>query len=115
MNKKSIYMREDIAFAMRNYNDSHNHKFNLTDLFTMEVILSNAYTSDLDLSCLLICSLSTVKRSINKLCNFGFITKHLAHDNTKSLKLHENILDEFLNKYLYTEPYYSEYMKLEGV
>lgn len=105
MPQKPIYIRYDLSFAMHNYNHAHNYNFNITDLFTLEALLSDAYTNDAELARMAMCSLRTIKRSINKLCEFGFITKHLAHDNTKTLELHHNAIKSFLDQYFYAEPY----------
>ena len=112
MKTKTIYMRDDIAFAMAGYDRLNNHRFNHIDLFVMEVLLSDAYITDLNLAEISLSSLSTVKRSINKLCKFGFIKKHLAHDNTKTLEICEDFLNTFLDTYFYAEPYYSRYVQL---
>ena len=108
MKNKSIYLRDDLAFAMRNCKTL---KFNSIDLFTLEVLLADTYTNDAELAKLLLCSMSTIKRSINKLCNYGFISKHITYKNTKIIELHQDVVNIFLNTYFYAEPYYSKYIK----
>lgn len=108
------FTRNDLAFAMINYDNAKRHRFTLIDLTVMENIISNSYTSDMELARIAMCSLSTIKRSINKLCDFGFIKKHIAYDNTKTLELDHEMLDLFISAYFYSEPYYSEYKKLVG-
>ena len=90
---------QDIAHAMINYDNANRHRFTLIDLTVMDNIISNTYTTDLDLANSAMCSLSTIKRSINKLCDFGLLKKHLAHDNTKTLELDQEMLDLFLRTY----------------
>lgn len=100
MNTKTVYTENDLYEAMLNYCQTNNQdSFTLIDIVVMHAILSDTYTNDRDLAHNSLCSLSTIKRSINKLCNFGLITKHLAHDNTKSLKLHQHNFDAFINQY----------------
>ena len=105
---------DDLAFAMINYDNVKRHRFTLIDLAVMENIILDTYTTDTELARLAMCSLSTIKRSINKLCEFGLITKHISNDNTKSLRLDQEMLELFLNTYFYKEPYYSEYIKQVG-
>ena len=100
MNNKSIYTESNIFTAMLNYCQGNNHEnFTLIDVVVMDTVISNTYTNDTDLAHSSLCSLSTIKRSINKLCNFGLITKHLAHDNTKTLGVHQDNLNSFLKQY----------------
>lgn len=99
MNTASTHIIQDLFCAMVNYDSANGHKFTLIDLVIMEMIILDTYTTDIELARLALCSLSTIKRSINKLCSFGFITKHLSHDNTKSLELHQDKLNAFIKTY----------------
>ena len=62
----------------------------------LNAILSNAYTTDAELADITISSLSTVKRSINKLCNFGFLRKHITPNNIKTIEVQEYTLGNFI-------------------
>lgn len=115
MNASYTCTHNDLFFAMINYDNAKRHKFTLIDLAIMETIMSGAYTTDIELARIALCSLSTIKRSINKLCEFGLIEKHIAYDNSKTLKLNEEMLALFINTYFYAEPYHSEYKRMTGV
>jgi hypothetical protein len=115
MNANHTFTRNDLAYAMINYDNAKRHRFTLIDLTVMEAILSDAYTTDMALANIAMCSLSTIKRSINKLCDFGFLKKHIAYDNTKTLDMDHEMLKLFIDAYFYAEPYYSEYKKTVGV
>ena len=97
--EKSIYMRNDICAAMSNYNESHRRYFITIDSFVVCAVLSNAYTTDHELARLSMSSLSTVKRSINKLCDFGILKKHISKINQKALTVNIQSLSSFLSKY----------------
>lgn len=97
----TINIRTDVGVSMSNYNKEHGHHFITIDSFIMCVILSNAYTTDQELSKLSMSSLSTVKRSINRLCNFGLATKHISSTNQKTLTVNEQKFDSFINQYFY--------------
>lgn len=114
MTENPIYMRDDICFAMSNYNKTQKHYFLAVDSFIACVILSNAYTTDHKLAHLSMSSLSTVKRSINRLCDFGLVEKHLSKTNQKTITVNHKFLDAFLNQYFYAEPYYTTYLALES-
>lgn len=114
MNATYARTRNDLFFAMINYDNVKRHRFTLIDFAVMEAIMSDSYKTDIELARIAMCSLSTIKRSINKLCDFGLIIKHIAHDNTKILKLDQEMLDLFINTYFYAEPYHSEYLKQVG-
>lgn len=94
-----INMRGDIFVAINNYNKQMGRHFSCRDTFVICTVLSDAYTTDQDLSKLAACSLSTVKRSINKLCDFGILEKHIAPDHTKTLTVKQAELDAFLSQY----------------
>lgn len=94
-----INMRGDIFIAINNYNKQMGRHFSCRDIFVICTVLSDAYTTDQDLSKLAACSLSTVKRSINKLCDFGILEKHIALDHTKTLTVKQAELDAFLSQY----------------
>lgn len=94
-----INMRGDIFVAINNYNKQIGRHFSCRDTFVICTVLSDAYTTDQDLSKLAACSLSTVKRSINKLCDFGILEKHIAPDHTKTLTVKQAELDAFLSQY----------------
>ena len=115
MNANHNFKHHDLAYAMINYDNIKRHRFNLIDLAVLEAIISDTYTNDIELARIAMCSLSTIKRSINKLCDFGFLKKHIAHDNAKSLHLDNDMLNLFINTYFYAEPYYSEYQAIRGV
>lgn len=112
MNMNDIRKPNKLACAMINYDNAKRHRFTLIDLTVMESIISNAYTTDAALASIAMCSLSTIKRSINKLCDFGLLQKHLAQDNTKTLTVDQEMMNLFMNTYFYAEPYYSEYMEV---
>lgn len=114
MNATYTCAHNNLFFAMINYDNAKRHRFTLIDLAVMETIMSGTYTTDTELARIALCSLSTIKRSINKLCEFGFITKHIAYDNTKTLKLDQKTLDTFINTYFYAEPYHSRYKEMVG-
>ena len=99
MNANHTFTNHALAYAMINYDNSKRHRFTLIDLAVLESIISDSYTTDIALAQTSLCSLSTIKRSINKLCDFGFLTKHISHDNTKTLTLDRELLDIFLNAY----------------
>lgn len=99
MNATYKCTHQDLAKAMINYDNIQRHRFTLIDLTVMDNILSNNYTTDTALASAAMCSLSTVKRSINKLCEFGLLKKHIAYDNTKTLELDQETLDLFLSTY----------------
>ena len=80
----------------------------------MESVMLNTYTTDVALARMALCSLSTVKRSINKLCEFGLISKHISEDNTKTIALNKDMVELFINTYFYAEPYHTEYLKIAG-
>ena len=88
-----------ITAAMSNYNSTHERHFILIDSLIMQTIASGVHATDEELAHLTMSSTRTVKRSINKLCTFGLIKKHLAHDNTKSLELQQDALDHFISTY----------------
>ena len=92
----------DLAFAMINYDNVKRHRFTLIDLAVMESIITNSYTTDIELARIAMCSLSTIKRAINKLCDFGFLVKHISSDNTKTLELDQDMLKLFINTYSYS-------------
>lgn len=94
-----INMRGDIFVATNNYNKQIGRYFSCRDVLVTCIVLSGAYTTDQDLSKLAACSLSTVKRSINKLCDFGILEKHIAPDHTKTLTVKQAELDAFLSQY----------------
>lgn len=94
-----INMRGDIFVAINNYNKQMGRYFSCRDVLVTCIVLSGAYTTDQDLSKLAACSLSTVKRSINKLCDFGILEKHIAPDHTKTLTVKQAKLDAFLSQY----------------
>jgi hypothetical protein len=114
MTEKVIYMRDDIGIAMSNYNKAHGRHFITIDSFVMCVILSDAYTTDHELAKLSMSSLSTVKRSINRLCDFGLIKKHISNINQKTLTVNQSSFDSFINSYFNAEPYRSAYLALES-
>lgn len=92
---------ELILQALSTYNETtHEQKFSIIDVLVLEAALTNTYTTDQHLAVKLMCSQRTIKRSINKLCDFGFITKHLAYDNTKTLELHGDALNHFCQSIL---------------
>ena len=103
MNTTHTYTHKDLFCAMVNYDNAKRHRFTLIDLAVMETIMSGAYTTDIELARLALCSLSTIKRSINKLCDFGLIKKHLSHDNTKTIELDHEVLKLFLETYYYKQ------------
>ena len=94
-------INENISKALSTYNNTTNNNsyFSILDALVLDTIASGSYKTDAQLATLYMCSASTIKRSINKLCSFGFITKHLAHDNTKSLELHQDKLNAFIKTY----------------
>ena len=94
-----INMRGDIFVATNNYNKQMGRYFSCRDVLVICIMLSGAYTTDQDLSKLAACSLSTVKRSINKLCDFGILEKHIAPNHTKTLTINQIELDAFLSQY----------------
>ena len=94
-----INMRGDIFIATNNYNKQMGRYFSCRDVLVTCIVLSGAYTTDQDLSKLAACSLSTAKRSINKLCDFGILEKHIAPDHTKTLTINQVKLDAFLSQY----------------
>ena len=94
-----INMRGDIFIATNNYNKQMGRYFSCRDVLVTCIVLSGAYTTDQDLSKLAACSLSTIKRSINKLCDFGILKKHIAPDHTKTLTVNQIELDAFLSQY----------------
>lgn len=89
----------DFTSAMNNYNKTHNYNFTIIDAFTMATLHANTYTTDLDLAQRLLCSDRTIKRSINKLCSLGFVKKHFAQDNTKTVQVNCTSLNNFINTY----------------
>ena len=96
----TIHLHNDIGTAMSNYNKLHGRHFITIDSFIICALLSDAYTTDQELAQLSMSSLSTVKRSINKLCNFGLINKHLSHTNQKTLTINEPQLHTFIRTYI---------------
>ena len=91
---------EYISESLNNYNKTKNGpKFTILDALILDTVMSNAYTTDLILSRWFMCSESTIKRSINKLCNFGLIAKHISQNNTKNLTVQEEALNSFIVKY----------------
>lgn len=82
---------------MHNYNRNNSDTFNLIDAVVLDTIISGSYTTDSDLAAFCLSSLSTVKRSINKLCAFGFITKHITPNHIKTLELHQDVLNKFIS------------------
>jgi hypothetical protein len=91
---------------MLNYNQAHGRYFITIDSFIACAILSDAYTTDYELANLSMSSLSTVKRSINKLCEFGIVEKHISKTNQKTLLISSTHLEAFLNQYSNTKPIY---------
>lgn len=114
MNATYKFKLDDIAYAMINYDNVKRHRFTLIDLAVMENVILGTYTNDMELARIAMCSLSTVKRSINKLCDFGFLKKSIAYDNAKTLQLDNDMVNLFISTYFYAEPYYSEYEKIRG-
>lgn len=91
---------EYISKPLSNYNQTLNTpQFSILDALILDTVLSDAYKTDQHLATTFMCSLSTIKRSINKLCLCGFLTKHLAKDNTKSLHVNKPFLDQFLEQW----------------
>lgn len=91
---------ENIGHALNAYNNTSTaQKFSILDALILDTIASGAYKTDRNLALTFMCSERTIKRSINKLCEFGFIKKHLAHDNTKTLELHATVFHNFLKQY----------------
>ena len=82
---------------MHNYNRNNSDTFNLIDVVVLNTIISGSYTTDSDLATFCLSSLSTVKRSINKLCAFGFITKHITPNHIKTRELHQDVLNKFIS------------------
>lgn len=103
MINKAINMRSDICTAMSNYNKVHGRYFITIDSFIACTILSDAYTTDCELASLSMSSLSTVKRSINKLCDFGILKKHISKTNQKDLEVNQSALERFINNYFAPE------------
>lgn len=87
----------NIIAAMHNYNHDGPDTFNLIDAVVLNTIISGSYTTDSELASWSLSSLSTVKRSINKLCTFGFITKHITPNHIKTLEVHQDTLNKFLS------------------
>lgn len=114
MNANHTFTNHALAYAMINYDNSKRHRFTLIDLAVLESIISDSYTTDTDLAKIALCSLSTIKRSINKLCDFGFLKKHISNDNTKTLELDQDLLNIFIGAYFYAESYYSDYLQRTG-
>lgn len=104
MAAKPIHIRNDICIAMSNYNKAQEHNFIAIDSFIVNAILSDAYTSDHELAQLSMSSLSTVKRSINRLCVFGILQKHISKTNQKALTVNAQFLEQFLDQYFYSSP-----------
>ena len=102
MTKSPVYIKDDICIAMSNYNESQHRYFITIDSYVVCAVLSGAYTSDHELARLSMSSLSTVKRSINKLCNFGILQKHISKTNQKALTVNHQHLEKFLNQYFYS-------------
>lgn len=94
MNHKTYY---DINIAMSNYNKKNGNYFITIDASVLNIALSNAYTTDSELADITTSSLSTVKRSINKLCNFGFLKKHITQNNIKTLEVQQEMLNNFIS------------------
>lgn len=92
-------MNEKITTAMNNYNKSNKRYFLPIDSLVLKTIVSNAYTTDANLASIGVCSERTIKRSINRLCNLGLVSKHYARDNAKSLELQQDTVKMFLDKY----------------
>ena len=99
---KPIYFNYDIVNAMTTYNQTVKRHFLPIDVFIMEAVMSNAYVSDHQIAHIFMTSERTVKRSINKLCDFGLITKHIAQNNAKSITLNMDALRQFLYTYHYS-------------
>jgi hypothetical protein len=95
----TIDMRGDIGIAMSNYNKAHGRYFITIDPFITCAVLANAYTTDKELAHISMSSLSTVKRSINRLCDFGILKKHISKINEKTLAVNHEALTSFLNQY----------------
>ena len=91
---------EYIPKALNSYNQTNRtQKFSVIDALILDTILSKAYTTDRHLASCFMCSERTVKRSINKLCDFGFVIKHLAADHTKTLTPQQDVINNFMSKY----------------
>lgn len=83
----------NIINALRIYNKNHNEqKFSILDALILEAVTTSTYTTDQDLAERFMCSERTVKRSINKLAEHGFIAKHLDTNNTKTLTLCSEVI-----------------------
>lgn len=95
-NKMNYEIRTNLNMAMNNYNKKNGNYFITIDGSVLNAILSNAYTTDAELADITISSLSTIKRSINKLCNFGFLRKHITPNNIKTLEVQEHALGNFI-------------------
>ena len=89
-------IRTSLNMAMNNYNKKNGNYFITIDGSVLNAILSNAYTTDAELADITISSLSTIKRSINKLCNFGFLRKHIAPNNIKTIEVQKHALSNFI-------------------
>lgn len=99
----TIHLHNDIGTAMSNYNKLHGRYFITIDSFIVCAVLSDAYTTDQELAQLSMSSLSTVKRSINRLCSFGLLNKHISHTNQKTLTINEPQLRNFTHNYLHSD------------
>lgn len=95
----TIHTRGNIGIAMSNYNKTHGHYFITIDPFIICTVLEDAYTTDQELAHISISSLSTVKRSINRLCDFGILKKHISKINEKTLSVDNEALTSFLSQY----------------
>ena len=89
-------IRTNLNMAMNNYNKKNGNYFITIDGSVLNAILSNAYTTDAELADITISSLSTIKRSINKLCNFGFLRKHITSNNIKTIEVQKHALSNFI-------------------
>lgn len=96
----TIHTRGNIGVAMSNYNKTHGHYFITIDPFIICAVLEGAYTTDQELAHISISSLSTAKRSINRLCDFGILKKHISKINEKTLTVDHEVLTNFLSQYL---------------
>ena len=84
---------ENIINTLRTYNSENNEqKFSILDALILNAVTTSTYTTDQDLAERFMCSERTVKRSINKLAEHGFIAKHLDTNNTKTLTICSEVI-----------------------
>lgn len=95
----NIILDNSIATAMNTYNKTYHGYFIVTDFLVLSAIASGTYTTDNDLARRTMTSERTIKRSINKLCEFGILEKHIIQNHIKTLTMNQAALNAFINQH----------------